>query len=63
MTIQANILLMGSPGCGKTTTGRILAQQLGIPVIDVDDNLLEPYWGTAVSNKVCISVSSVTVYE
>ena len=61
MVIQANIVLMGSPGSGKTTAGRILAQQLGIPVMDVDDDLLEPYWGTTVSNKVCVSVSSVTV--
>ncbi|PVD24643.1 hypothetical protein C0Q70_15127 [Pomacea canaliculata] len=48
---KANIILMGSPGSGKTTTGRILAQQMGLPYIDVDDDHLEPYWGKSVSEK------------
>lgn len=45
---------MGSPGSGKTTTGRILAQQMGLPYIDVDDDHLEPYWGKSVSEKVFV---------
>ncbi|WDC83779.1 AAA family ATPase [Caloramator sp. mosi_1] len=28
-----NIVLIGMPGCGKTTLGRILAQKLGIPFL------------------------------
>lgn len=43
---------MGSPGSGKTTVGRILGKSLGMPVIDVDDHHLEPYWGMSVAKKV-----------
>ncbi|ELT94976.1 hypothetical protein CAPTEDRAFT_184338 [Capitella teleta] len=42
---------MGSPGCGKTTVGRILGQRLGLPVIDVDNDHLERQWGGSVANK------------
>lgn len=31
-----NLLLIGMPGCGKSTVGRILAQRLGRPLEDVD---------------------------
>lgn len=47
-----NVILMGSPGCGKTTIGRILGEKLGLPVADIDDNHLEPFWGTSVAKKV-----------
>jgi len=50
--LQSNIILMGSPGCGKTTVGRILGERLGRPVVDVDDHHLEPYWGVSVAQKV-----------
>ncbi|XP_052781075.1 threonine synthase-like 1 [Mya arenaria] len=48
---ERNVVLMGSPGCGKTTVGRILAGRLALPVIDVDDHHLEPYWGMTVAQK------------
>ncbi|KAH3820725.1 threonine synthase-like 1 [Dreissena polymorpha] len=48
---QPNIILMGSPGCGKTTVGRILGERLQLPVLDVDDHHLEPYWGVSVAQK------------
>ncbi|XP_045165481.2 threonine synthase-like 1 [Mercenaria mercenaria] len=49
--IKNNIILMGSPGCGKTTVGRILATALGRPVLDIDDDHLEPHWGMPVAQK------------
>lgn len=46
-----NIILMGPPGAGKTTVGRILGQKLGCCVIDVDDDILEKAWNMSVSEK------------
>ncbi|KAJ8278094.1 hypothetical protein GJAV_G00083750 [Gymnothorax javanicus] len=48
---EQNIFLMGPPGAGKTTVGRILGCRLGLPVIDVDDHILEEKWGMPVSEK------------
>ncbi|MCX7695071.1 MAG: shikimate kinase [Caloramator sp.] len=41
-----NIVLIGMPGCGKTTLGKILAQKLGIPFFDTDNILVETYGET-----------------
>lgn len=46
-----NLLLMGPPGAGKTTVGRIVAHRLGLPVVDVDDDVLEPTWKMPVAAK------------
>ncbi|XP_026148079.1 threonine synthase-like 1 [Mastacembelus armatus] len=46
-----NILLMGPPGAGKTTVGKIVAHKLGLPVIDVDDDILETTWKMPVAAK------------
>ncbi|XP_049633724.1 threonine synthase-like 1 [Suncus etruscus] len=46
-----NIILMGAPGAGKTTVGRIIGQKLGCCVIDVDDDILEKTWNMSVSEK------------
>ncbi|XP_059901038.1 threonine synthase-like 1 [Gadus macrocephalus] len=46
-----NILLMGPPGAGKTSVGRIVAQRLGLPAIDVDDDVLEKAWRMPVATK------------
>ncbi len=36
-----NILLIGMPGCGKTTMGQALAQRLGRTLVDVDEMIIE----------------------
>ncbi|XP_036409512.1 threonine synthase-like 1 [Megalops cyprinoides] len=50
-TDDKNIILMGPPGAGKTTVGRMVAQKLGLPVIDVDDDVLERKWNMSVADK------------
>ncbi|MBQ4424332.1 MAG: shikimate kinase [Lachnospiraceae bacterium] len=34
-----NIVLIGMPGCGKTTVGRLLARETGRPFIGIDEQL------------------------
>ncbi|XP_064632577.1 threonine synthase-like 1 [Lineus longissimus] len=46
-----NVVLMGSPGSGKTTVGRILSKKLAMPVVDVDNDFLETYWNMPVAQK------------
>ena len=33
----ADIVLIGMPGCGKTTVGRLIARNTGRPLLDTDD--------------------------
>ena len=47
-----NILLMGCPGAGKSTVGAIVAEILGMPLVDFDTNVLEKVWGVQVYEKV-----------
>ncbi|KAJ3580733.1 hypothetical protein NHX12_034211 [Muraenolepis orangiensis] len=42
---------MGPPGAGKTSVGRIVAQKLGLPAVDVDDDVFEKVWGMPVAAK------------
>lgn len=51
-----NVILMGSPGAGKTSVGRILGTHLGREVIDVDDDVLESVWGMTVADKVVLII-------
>ena len=45
------VILLGLPGCGKTTVGQYLAKALGYKWIDIDDHILEPVWNCKVSEK------------
>ncbi|CAL1527030.1 unnamed protein product [Lymnaea stagnalis] len=48
---KGNIILMGSPGSGKTTTAKIVGRALGKRSFDIDDDLLTPVWGMSVAKK------------
>ena len=37
---KENIVLIGMPGCGKSTVGKRLAEQLNRPFFDVDDEIV-----------------------
>lgn len=46
--IKENILLIGMPGCGKSTVGKVLAEKLKYKFIDMDD-FIEGIEGKSVS--------------
>ena len=52
LQVDHNIILNGSPGAGKTTVGQAVAKRLGLPVLDMDNDILESVWGMPVSQKV-----------
>jgi shikimate dehydrogenase len=39
--IQRNIILIGMPGCGKTSIGKEIAEITGRPFIDTDDGIVD----------------------
>jgi shikimate dehydrogenase len=38
---KENVVLAGMPGCGKSTIGRLVAENLGRPFIDLDDEIVK----------------------
>lgn len=38
---KENVVLVGMPGCGKTTIGKLLAQKLNRPFVDMDDEIVK----------------------
>jgi shikimate kinase len=45
---KRNLYLVGMPGAGKSTIGRALARQLGLPFVDADHEMLE-HTGVAIA--------------
>jgi ribosomal protein L13 len=41
LSSKENIVLTGMPGCGKSTIGKMLAERLGRPFIDLDDEIVK----------------------
>ena len=48
---KSNVVLLGPPGCGKTSVGVLLGERLGMPIVDIDNDHLEKRWGMSVADK------------
>jgi len=66
--VSKNIVLIGMPGCGKTTLGKVLSENLGLKFVDVDKYIEEKSGKTIsqlfdISEEYFRSVESEVVYE
>lgn len=59
-TEMQNIVLVGMPGCGKTTVGKALAEQLNRPFFDADEEILKR---TGKSAEAWIEACGETVFR
>lgn len=59
-TEMQNIVLVGMPGCGKTTVGKALAEQLNRPFFDADEEILKQ---TGKSAEAWIEACGETVFR
>lgn len=48
-----NIILIGMKGCGKSTVGKLLAEKLNIPFIELDDELEKIHFQTKNEKFTC----------
>lgn len=46
MNLQGHIFLVGFMGSGKTTVGKLLAETLGLPFVDLDEEIEKQYGRT-----------------
>lgn len=45
-SVNHHVVLLGYMGCGKSTAGRLLAKQLQLPFVDLDEYLTNKYGGS-----------------
>lgn len=69
MSEKQNIVLIGMPGCGKTTVGKLLSEKRGMPLIDTDEEIVKregrsiPEIFTAVGEEGFRQIESAVIRE
>jgi adenylate kinase family enzyme len=60
LRVPGRILIIGGSGAGKSTLGRILAQHLGVPYVELDALHHGPNWKAATAQELLERVLSAT---